>query len=59
MEQETQTLTISQTTQAGTFSVKIENTTYVVGIHFSQIAKDTLEDKTKYLMLNEVKFANF
>ena len=30
MEQATQTLTTPQTTPTGTFSVKIENTTYVV-----------------------------
>ena len=54
-----QTLTTPQTTPAGTFSVKIENTTYVVGVHFSQTAKDTLEDKMKRLMLDDVKTANF
>lgn len=59
MEQATQTLTTLQTTPAGTFSVKIENTTYVVGVHFSQTAKDALEDKMKRLMLDDVKTANF
>lgn len=59
MEQATQTLTTPQTTPTGTFSVKIENTTYVVGVHFSQTAKDTLEDKMKRLMLDDVKTANF
>ena len=50
MEQTTQTLTIPQPTPAGTFSVKIDNTTYMVGVHFSRTAKDTLEDKMKRLM---------
>ena len=59
MEQATHTLTTPQTTPTGTFSVKIENTTYVVGVHFSQTAKDTLEDKMKRLMLDDVKTANF
>ena len=59
MDQATQTLTTPQTTPTGTFSVKIENTTYVVGVHFSQTAKDTLEDKMKRLMLDDVKTANF
>ena len=59
MEQATQTLTTLQRTPAGTFSMKIENTTYVVGVHFSQTAKDTLEDKMKRLMLDDVKTANF
>ena len=59
MEQTTQTLSTPQTTPAGTFSVKVENTTYVVGVHFSQTAKNTLEDKMKRLMLDDVKTANF
>ena len=46
MEQTTQTLTTLQPTPTGTFSVKVENTTYVVGVHFSRTAKDTLEDKS-------------
>ena len=50
MDQKTQTLTTPQPTPAGTFSVKIENTTYVVGVHFSRTVKDTLEDKMKRLM---------
>ena len=48
-----------QPTPAGTFNLKIENTTYVVGVHFSKTAKDTLEDKMKRLMLDDVKTANF
>ena len=48
-----------QSKPVGTFSVNIENTTYVVGVHFSQTAKDTLEDKMKRLMLDDVKTANF
>ena len=59
MEQTTQTLTTPEMNPAGTFSVKIENTTYVVGVHFSKTAKDTLEDKMKRLMLDDVKTANF
>ena len=59
MQQATQTLTTSKMNPAGTFSVKIENTTYVVGVHFSRTAKDTLEDKMKRLMLDDVKTANF
>ena len=55
MEQATQTLTTPPPTPAGSFSVKIENTTYVVGVHFSRTAKDTLEDKMKRLMLDDVK----
>ena len=59
MNQATQAVTTPETTPAGTFSVKIENTTYVVGVHFSKTVKDTLEDKMKRLMLDDVKTANF
>jgi len=30
-----------------------------VGVHFSQTAKDTLEDKMKRLMKDDVKSSNF
>lgn len=59
MEQATQTLSTPEMKPAGSFSMKIENTTYMVGVHFSRTAKDTLEDKMKRLMLDEVKITNF
>lgn len=59
MEESKQVTTSPQTTPAGTFSVKIENTTFVVGVHFSRTAKDTLEDKMKRLILDDVKTASF
>ena len=59
MEESKQITTSPQTSPAGTFSLKIENTTYVVGVHFSQTTKDTLEDKMKRLMLDDVETANF
>lgn len=59
MNQITEKMEMQQPTSAGTFSMKIENTTYMVGVHFSQTAKDTLEDKMKRLMLDDIKTANF
>lgn len=53
---------VSQTPKAspaGTFSMRIGSTTYVVGVHFSKESKDTLEDKVKRLMRDDVKAANF
>ena len=44
---------------AGTFNMRMGNTTYVVGVHFSQTSKDTLEDKMKRLMRDEVKTDDF
>ena len=37
MEESKQAMTPPQTTPAGTFSVKIGNTTYVVGVHFDML----------------------
>ena len=59
MEESKQIVTLRQPTPAGTFSVKIKNTTYVVGAHFSKTTKDNLEDKMKRVMLDDVKTANF
>ena len=44
---------------AGTFNMRIGDTTYIVGVHFSKESKDTLEDKVKRLMRDDVKAANF
>ena len=44
---------------AGTFPMRVDKTTYIVGVHFSQDSKDTLEDKLKRLMREDVKAGNF
>lgn len=44
---------------AGTFNMRIGGTTYVVCVHFIKESKDTLEDKVKRLMRDDVKAANF
>ena len=59
MEELKQAMTPPRASPVGIFSGKIENATYVVGVHFSQTAKETLEDKMKRLMLDDVKTANF
>ncbi len=59
MEQAAAKTKAGQASPAGTFSMKLGKTTYVVGVHFSQIAKDTLEDKMKRLMKDDVKSSNF
>ena len=46
-------------TPAGSFNMRVGNTTYIVGVHFSKESKDTLEDKMKRLMRDDVKAANF
>ena len=42
-----------------TRTVTLGGTTYVVCVHFSKESKDTLEDKVKRLMRDDVKAANF
>jgi hypothetical protein len=45
-------------TPSGMFSFKDGNTTIVVGLHFQQKGRMTLEDKVKRLILDEVKANN-
>ena len=44
---------------AGSFSMRMGSTTYIIGVHFSTESKDTLEDKMKRLMRDDVKADNF
>ena len=44
---------------AGSFSMRMGSTTYIIGVHFSKTSRDTLEDKMKRLMRDDVKTANF
>lgn len=54
------TTRITQTNnQSGSFSMRMDNTTYVIGVHFSKTSKETLEDKVKRLIQRDVKDGNF
>ena len=59
MAQNTDTADRTNASPARTFSMRVGNTTYVVGVHFSKTSRDTLEDKVKRLIKDEVKSANF
>lgn len=59
MTKTTNTAKANKPTPAGSFSMRMGNTTYIIGVHFSQTSKDTLEDKMKRLMRDDVKTANF
>lgn len=50
---------VSKEHPAGTFNMRLGNTTYVIGVHFSKTSKETLEDKMKRLMRDDVKSSNF
>ena len=39
--------------------MKSGNKTYVIGLHFSETSKDTLEDKMKKLIRKDVEDGNF
>ena len=39
--------------------MKSGNKTYVIGLHFSETSKDTLEDKVKKLIKKDVEDGNF
>ena len=59
MNQNTHPTKKPKATPAGTFNMRMGNTTYVIGVHFSKTSKDTLEDKMKRLMRDDVRTANF
>lgn len=59
MNQNTSTAKTPKAVPAGTFNMRMGNTTYVIGVHFSKTSRDTLEDKMKRLMRDDVKMANF
>lgn len=39
--------------------MKSGGTTFVIGLHFSETSKDTLEDKVKKLIKKDVESGNF
>jgi hypothetical protein len=45
----------TETVEAPVFRKKIRDTTYVVKVHFSETAKETLEAKIKRMLRNEVE----
>ena len=53
------TKTTQASNQSGSFSMRMDNTTYVIGIHFSKTSKETLDDKVKRLIQRDVKDGNF
>ena len=59
MTQNTATVKSTSPNPAGSFNMRMGNTTYVIGVHFSQTSKDTLDDKMKRLMRDDVKTDNF
>ena len=59
MARNTTTAKAPKAAPAGTFNMRMGNTTYIIGVHFSKTSRDTLEDKMKRLMRDDVKTANF
>ena len=49
----TDTANTMKTEPCPTFKRKIGKTTYIVRVHFSQTAKETMEDKIKRLLREE------
>ena len=47
--------TATNTTTCPTVRKQIGKTTYIVRVHFSQTAKETMEDKIKRLLREEVR----
>lgn len=59
MTQNTMAVKAPKANPTGSFNMRMGNTTYVIGVHFSKESKDTLEDKMKRLMRDDVKTDNF
>lgn len=59
MEQKQNSVKSPKTVPAGTFNMKVGKTTYVIGVYFSQTSKESMEDKVKRLIRDDVKTANF
>ena len=51
----TDTVNTMKTEPYPTFKRKIGKTTYVVRVHFSETSKETMEDKIKRLLREEVR----
>ena len=51
---EIKTMTAEETQDCPTMQVRIGTTTYIVKLHFNENAKETLEDKIKRLIQDEV-----
>ena len=50
---------VETTTPQGTFTHKIGNTTYVVGVHFSKTSKETIDDKIERLIIQDLEKQKF
>ena len=59
MAQNTATVKNARPNPAGSFNMRMGNTTYAISVHFSKESKDTLEDKMKRLIRDDVKTDNF
>jgi hypothetical protein len=59
MAQNNKAVQTSKANPAGSFSMRMGSTTYIIGVHFSTESKNTLEDKMKRLMRDDVKADNF
>jgi hypothetical protein len=59
MSNDTTKTTQTDNKQDGSFFMQMDNTTYVIGLHFSKTSRETLEDKVKRLIQRDVKDGNF
>lgn len=58
-EQQLQPMAQTEEPDVPTFRRTIGGTTYIVRVHFSKTSKETLADKVKRMLVEEVKNANF
>ena len=59
MAQSNNAVQIFQANPAGSFGMRMGSTTYIIGVHFSTESKDTLDDKMKRPVRDDLKADNF
>ncbi|MCD8126826.1 MAG: transposon-encoded TnpW family protein [Clostridiales bacterium] len=59
MQEKETTATENQNRPDGGFTMKIGRTTFEIGLHFSKTSEETLDDKVKSLIRQDIKAGNF
>ena len=54
MTQNTATVKSTRPNPAGSFNMRMGNTTYVIGVHFSETSKETMDDKVARLVKSDI-----
>ena len=59
VEENSMNKTIDMKTESNTFTKRIGQTTYVVRFHYSENARETMQEKINRMLVNEVNRSDF